>query len=56
MLPLYYKKIILPTTNPLKNIIDIIDSIGIKHEDGILKPFSFSELFSILKESRVLSN
>jgi CheY-like chemotaxis protein len=51
-----HKKIILTTTNPLNNIIDIIDSIGIKHEDVILKPFSFSELFSILTEPRVLSN
>ena len=39
MLSLYYKKIILTTTNPLNNIIDIIDSIGIKSEDVILKPF-----------------
>jgi CheY-like chemotaxis protein len=51
-----YKRIILTTTNPLNNIIDIIDSIGIKSQDVILKPFSFSKLFSILKESRVLSN
>ncbi len=51
-----HKKIILTTTNPLNNIIDIIDSIGIKSEDVILKPFSFSELFSILKEPRILSN
>ncbi|HSF51328.1 MAG TPA: response regulator [Nitrososphaeraceae archaeon] len=50
------KKIILTTTYPLNNIIDIINSIGIKHEDVILKPFTFSELFSILKEPRILSN
>ena len=49
-----YTKIILTTTNPLNNIIDIIDSIGIKREDVILKPFFFSKLFSILKEPRVL--
>jgi hypothetical protein len=50
------KKIILTTTYPLNNIKNIIDSIGIKREDVILKPFSFSELFSILKEPRILSN
>ncbi len=43
-----HKKIILTTTNPLNNIRNIIDSIDIKHEDVILKPFSFSKLFSIL--------
>jgi hypothetical protein len=32
---------------------NIIDSIGIKREDVILKPFLFSELFSILKEPRM---
>jgi CheY-like chemotaxis protein len=51
-----HKKIILTTTNPLNNIRNIIDSIGIKSQDVILKPFSFSELFSILKEPRILSN
>jgi DNA-binding response OmpR family regulator len=51
-----HKKIILTTTNPLNNIIDIINSIGLKREDVILKPFFFSELFSILREPRVLSN
>jgi two-component system, OmpR family, response regulator len=50
------KKIILTTTSPLNKIINIIDSIGIKSEDVILKPFSFSKLFSILKEPRILSN
>ena len=34
----------------------MIDSIGIKSEDVILKPFLFSELFSILEELRTLSN
>jgi CheY-like chemotaxis protein len=50
------QKIILTTTYPLNNIKNIIDSIGIKNEDVILKPFTFSELFSILKEPRILSN
>ncbi|HSE99405.1 MAG TPA: response regulator [Nitrososphaeraceae archaeon] len=43
------KRIILTTTYPLNNIRNIIDSVGIKSEDVILKPFSFSKLFSILK-------
>ena len=45
-----HKKIILTTTSSLDNISNMIDSIGIKSEDVILKPFFFSELFSILKE------
>jgi hypothetical protein len=44
------KRIILTTTYSLDNIGNIIDSIGIKSQDVILKPFNFSELFSILKE------
>ena len=51
-----HKKIILTTTHSLDNISNIIDSIGIKSEDVILKPFFFSELFSILKESRMSYN
>ena len=31
----------------------MIDSIGIKSQDVILKPFSYSELVSILKEPRM---
>ncbi|MGZ5500669.1 MAG: response regulator [Nitrososphaeraceae archaeon] len=45
-----HKRIILTTTNPLDNISNMIDSIGIKSEDVILKPFSFSELISIIEE------
>ena len=45
-----HKRIILTTTYSLDNTSNIIDSIGIKSQDVILKPFSFSELFSILKE------
>ncbi|MGZ5547041.1 MAG: response regulator [Nitrososphaeraceae archaeon] len=45
-----HKRIILTTTYSLENISDIIDSIGIKREDVILKPFSFSELISIIEE------
>jgi DNA-binding response OmpR family regulator len=45
-----HKKIILTTTNSLNNIINLLDSIGIKSENVILKPFSFSDLSSILKE------
>jgi DNA-binding response OmpR family regulator len=51
-----YKKIILTTTYSLDNINKIIDSIGIKSEEVILKPFFFSELFSILKEPRMSYN
>ena len=51
-----HKKIILTTTHSLDNISNIIDSIGIKSEDVILKPFFFSELFSTLKEPRMSYN
>jgi|GEM_PF-5980155 len=34
----------------------MIDSIGIKREDVILKLFNFSELFSLLKEPGILSH
>jgi hypothetical protein len=45
-----HKRIILTTTYSLDNKSKIIDSIGIKSQDVLLKPFVFSELFSILKE------
>ena len=45
-----HKRIILTTTYSLENISDIIDSIGVKREDVILKPFNFSELISIIEE------
>jgi CheY-like chemotaxis protein len=45
-----HKRIILTTTNPIDSISNMIDSIGIKSQDVLLKPFIFSELFSILKE------
>ena len=45
-----HKRIILTTTNPLDNISNMVDSISIKSQDVLLKPFVFSELFSILKE------
>jgi CheY-like chemotaxis protein len=51
-----HKKIILTTTYSLDNISNMIDSIGIKSQDVILKPFLFSDLFSILKEPRMSSN
>ncbi len=51
-----HKKIILTTTYSLDNISKIIDSIGIKSEEVILKPFNFSELFSILQEPRMSYN
>ena len=51
-----HKRIILTTTYSLDNICSMIDSIGIKSENVILKPFNFSELFSILKEPRMSYN
>ena len=51
-----HKRIILTTTYSLDNISSMIDSIGIKSQDVLFKPFLFSELFSILKEPRMSSN
>jgi DNA-binding response OmpR family regulator len=45
-----HKRIILTTTYSLDNISNMIDSIGIKSQDVLFKPFSFSDLVSILKE------
>ena len=45
-----HKKIILTTTYSLDNISNMIDSIGIKSQDVLFKPFSYSDLVSILKE------
>jgi DNA-binding response OmpR family regulator len=45
-----HKKIILTTTYSLDNISNTIDSIGIKSQDVLFKPFSYSDLVSILKE------
>jgi DNA-binding response OmpR family regulator len=53
---LSHKKIILNTTYSLDNISSRIDSIGIKREDVILKPFNFSELFSTSKGQGMLYN
>ena len=44
------KRIILTTTYSLDNISSMIDSIGIKSQDVLFKPFSYSDLVSILKE------
>ena len=43
-------RIILTTTYSFSNIKSIVGSIGIKCEDVILKPFSFSELISVIEE------
>jgi len=51
-----HKRIILTTTYPLDNISSILDSIGIKNQDVILKPFSYPDLVSILKEPRMSYN
>jgi len=45
-----HKRIILTTTYSLDKISNTIDSMGIKSHDVILKPFSYSDLVSILKE------
>jgi DNA-binding response OmpR family regulator len=45
-----HKKIILTTTYSLDNISSMIDSIGIKSQDVLVKPFNYSDLVSILKE------
>ena len=51
-----HKKIILTTTYSLDNISSMIDSIGIKSQDVLFKPFSYSDLVSILKEPRMSYN
>ena len=43
-------RIILTTTYSFNNIKNIVNSIGIKCEDVILKPFIFSELISVIEE------
>ena len=45
-----HKRIILTTTYSLDNISSMIDSIGIKSQDVLFKPFIYSDLVSILKE------
>jgi DNA-binding response OmpR family regulator len=45
-----HKRIILTTTYSLDNISSMIESIGIKSQDVLFKPFSYSDLVSILKE------
>ena len=45
-----HKRIILTTTYSLDNISSMIDAIGIKSQDVLFKPFSYSDLVSILKE------
>ena len=45
-----HKRIILTTTYSLDNISSMIGSIGIKSQDVLFKPFSYSDLVSILKE------
>jgi len=45
-----HKRIILTTTYSLDIISSMIDSIGIKSQDVLFKPFSYSDLVSILKE------
>jgi DNA-binding response OmpR family regulator len=51
-----HKRIILTTTYSLDNISNMIDSIGIKSQDVLFKPFSYSDLVSILKEPGMVYN
>ena len=53
---LTHKKIILTTTYSLDNINSMIDSIGIKNQDVLFKPFSYFDLVSILKEPGISYN
>ena len=51
-----HKRIILTTTYSLDNISSMIDSIGIKSQDVLFKPFSYYDLVSILKEPGMSNN
>jgi DNA-binding response OmpR family regulator len=51
-----HKRIILTTTYSLDNISSMIDSIEIKSQDVLFKPFSYSDLVSILKEPGMSNN
>jgi DNA-binding response OmpR family regulator len=51
-----HKRLILTTTYSLDNTSNTIDSIGIKSQDVLFKPFNYSDLVSILKEPRVSYN
>jgi CheY-like chemotaxis protein len=51
-----HKRIILTTTYSLDNISSMIESIGIKSQDVLFKPFSYPDLVSILKEPRMSYN
>jgi two-component system, OmpR family, response regulator len=51
-----HKRIILTTTYSLDNINNMINSIGIKSQKVLVKPFSYSELVSLLKEPEMSYN
>jgi DNA-binding response OmpR family regulator len=51
-----HKKIILTTTSSLGNISNVIDSIGIKSQEVLVKPFNYSDLVSLLKEPGISYN
>ena len=51
-----HKRIILTTTYSLDNISSMIDSIEIKSQDVLFKPFSYYDLVSILKEPGMSNN
>ena len=49
-----HKRIILTTTYSLDNISSMIDSIGIKSQDVLFKPFSFSDSFYFKRTRNVI--
>jgi DNA-binding response OmpR family regulator len=49
-----HKKIILTTTYSLDNINSMIDSIGIKNQDLLFKPFSYSDLVSFKRTRNII--
>ena len=51
-----HKRIILTTTYSLDNINNMINSIAIKSQKVLVKPFSYSELVSLLKEPEMSYN
>jgi CheY-like chemotaxis protein len=51
-----HKRIILTTTSSLGNISKVIDSIGIKSQEVLVKPFNYSDLVSLLKEPGISYN
>jgi ActR/RegA family two-component response regulator len=49
-----YKRMILTTTYSLDNISSMIDLIGIKSQDVLFKPFSYSDFFYFKRTRNVI--